>query len=445
MSVSPLARDFSIKNLLAYTLPSIFMMIFMSTYTIIDGVFVAQLVGEDALAAINIVFPLFGIVFAVSLMFATGGNAIIARALGEGKVEEANQFLTVIYIVGGALGIIISTLGFVFTDQALGSLGASDTLFPYTKDYLLSLCYFVVPIIYQVFAQTFFVTAGKPLYGFIICAIGGTTNILLDYILIAPNICNLGIAGAGYATGIGNAIPGILGLFYFTFNKKSILRFVKPKFNIKLLLFSMYNGMSELVNSIALSITTIMFNFILMGLAGEAGVAAISVILYIQQFQTSLYFGYTIGVSPIISFKFGEGNRNSLNKIVKQSFIIVTVSSLLIIAATLLLVDTAVSIFIDKASPTFEMAKIGLLFFMPSYIFMGFNIFISSMFTALSNGKISATLSVCRSLVFIVLMLLILPNILGIYGVWLAIPVAEMLSAGLGIYAFKKNKSVYGY
>ncbi len=445
MKVNPLSKDFSIKSLLGYTLPSIFMMIFMSTYTIIDGVFVAQMVGEDALAAINIVFPLFGIVFAVALMFSTGGNAIIARFLGEGKEKEANQFFTVLYIVGGILGVIISTLGFLFPEKTLSLLGASDDLFQYTKDYMLSLCFFVTTIIFQVFAQTFFVTAGKPMYGFIVSVLGGITNIILDYIFIAPNIGNLGIAGAGFATGIGNSIPGIIGLFYFTFNKKSVLKFVKPKINFKLIWFAIYNGMSELVNSLALSITTIMFNFILMGLAGDAGVAAISVILYIQQFQTSIYFGYTMGVSPIISYKFGERNTKALRKLVKQSFIIISASSIMIIVATLLFVDEAVSIFITKSSPTFNMAKTGLVLFMPSYLFMGFNIFITSMFTALSNGKISATLSICRSLIFIVLMLIILPYAFGINGVWLAIPVAEMLAIGLGIYAFKRNKTIYGY
>ncbi len=442
---NPLSKNFNMKSLLSYTLPSVFMMVFMSTYTIIDGVFVANLVGEDALAAINIVFPLFGIVLAISLMFATGGNAIIARFLGEGREKEGKQFFTVLYIIGAVLGILLSVLGFAFPEQTLEMLGVSDTLYPYAKDYLLSLCAFAAPVIFQVFAQSFFVTTGKPMLGFGVCVMGGISNIILDFIFISPEICNFGIAGAGLATGIGNAIPGIFGIFYFLFNKKSNLHFVKPKLNLKLLAFSIYNGMSELVNSLALSITTIMFNFILLDIAGDAGVAAISVILYIQQFQTAIYFGYTIGVSPVISYKYGAGDKPALKKLMKQSFLIVSTASVIIIGVTLLFVNQAVSIFISADSSTFEMAKIGLLMFTPSYLFMGFNIFISSMFTAFSNGKISATISVLRSLILIVIMLLVLPIFLGIYGVWLAIPVAELLAIIASIIFYKKKKEFYGY
>ncbi len=442
---NPLAKQFTMKALLAYTMPSVFMMIFMSTYTIIDGMFVANIVGEDALAAVNIVFPLFGIIFAVSLMFATGGNAIIARLLGAGNAKEANEFLSVLYILGALLGVIISVLGFSFPDQTLGLLGVNDALYPYARDYLLSLCAFAAPVIFQVFAQSFFVTAGKPMLGFLVCIMGGVTNIVLDYIFISPNLLNLGIAGAGLATGLGNVLPGIFGLCYFLFNKNSNLRFALPKINLKRLIHSMGNGMSELVNSLALSITTMMFNFILLGLAGEEGVAAISVILYIQQFQTAIYFGYTIGVAPIIAYKYGKDDKNSLYKIMRQSLLLITVASALIIVVTILFMEDAVSIFISQDSPTFDMAKTGLLLFMPSYLFMGYNVFTSSMFTAFSNGKVSAIISILRSLVFIVLMLMILPNVFGLNGVWLAIPVAEMLSFFVSLYFFRVGRAVYGY
>ncbi len=445
MNSNPLAKNFTMKNLLAYTLPSVFMMLFMSTYTIIDGVFVANLVGEDALAAINIVYPLFGIVIAVGLMFSTGGNAIIARLLGEGKPKEANEFFTVLYVIGAVIGIVLTILGFAFPNETLRFLGTSETLYPYAMDYLLSLCVFAAPIIFQVFTQCFFITAGKPMIGFLTCVAGGISNIIFDYIFISPNMFDMGIAGAGFATGIGNAIPGVFGLFYFALNKNSNLHFVAPKLKIKQLLFSVQNGMSELVNTLSLSITTIMFNYILMDLVGDAGVAAISVILYIQQFQTAIYFGYTIGVAPVIAYKFGARDNTALKKLMKQSFIIVSAASVLIIIVTLVFINQAIAIFISPSSSTFEMAKIGLLMFTPSYLFMGYNIFISSMFTALSNGKVSALLSTCRSLVFIIAMLLLLPLLFGIYGVWLAIPVAEFLAVGMGFFAYRKYKKYYNY
>ncbi len=445
MSKSPLSKNFSMRSLLAYTIPSIFTMVFMSTYTIIDGVFVSRLVGEDALAAVNLIMPLMGIVMAVGLMFATGGNAVIAKFMGEGKTQQAREFLTIIFIIGTILGLICSIVVFAFPHQTLSLLSISESLYSYAYDYMLSLAGFAVPVFFLVFVQSFFITAGKPTLGFILSISGGITNIILDYFFISPNFLDLGIAGAGLATGIGNSVPGVLGFFYFMFHRKGILHFVKPRLKIKTLLQSIFNGTSELIGSLATSITTMLFNFILLNLVGDAGVAAISVILYIQMFQSAIYIGYTIGVSPIISYKYGENNKSALHKIMRQSFIIVGVASALVIVLTLMFSEQAVAIFIAKDSSTFAMAQEGLLMFLPSYIFMGFNLFFSAMFTSLSNGKVSAIISIMRSLLFIVISLLILPQIFGLIGVWIAVPVAEFLSIGISLYFYYKGKKVYGY
>ncbi len=442
---SPLAKNFSMTELLKYTMPSMFMMIFMSTYSIIDGVFVSAFVGESALAAVNLVMPLLGIVMAIGLMFATGGNAVIAKLLGQGKQREAQEFLTVIYIIGCILGILLTAVVLIFPNELLSLLNVSDNLYSITKDYMLSLAGFLTPVFFMVFIQSFMITAGHPMFGLLLSLAGGITNIVLDYIFISPNLLNMGITGAGLATGIGNALPGIIGFFYFIFNKKCVLHFVKPKLDIKTLGQSMFNGSSELVGSLATSITTMMFNFILMNLVGDAGVAAISVIIYIQMFQSAIYVGYTIGVAPIIAFKYGEENHNGLHKVIIQSLKIVSVASILVIILSVLFADEAVSIFISRESTTFEMAKNGLLLFLPAYLFMGFNIFFSAMFTSLSNGKVSATISVLRSLVFIVIALLILPQVFNLNGVWVAVPVAEFLAIIVSFYFYKKNKSHYQY
>ncbi len=442
---SPLARDFNMKGLLKYTMPSIVMMVFMSTYSIIDGIFVSVFIGEGALASVNLVMPLIGVVMAVGLMFATGGNAIIAKLLGQGKQREAQEFLTVIYIIGGVLGVGLSGIVLFFPDELLNLLTISDTLYSLTKEYLLSLAIFLVPVFFLVFIQSFMVTAGHPVLGLALSLIGGITNIILDYILISPVMFNMGIAGAGLATGIGYALPGGIGFFYFLFNRKGALHFVKPKLNIKMLTKAMFNGSSELVGSLATSITTLMFNFILMSMVGDAGVAAISVILYIQMFQTAIYTGYTLGVSSIIAFKFGEENYYGMHKVIMQSFKIISVVSIAVVILTLMFSNEAVSIFIEKESATFEMARNGLLLFLPAYLFMGFNIFFSALFTSLSNGQVSATISVLRCLVFIVIALLILPQIFKLNGVWLAVPVAEFLASGVSVYFYKKNKVKYHY
>ncbi len=442
---SPLANNFNMGALLKYTLPSMLMMLFMSTYSIIDGVFVSAFVGESALAAVNLIMPLLGIVLAVGLMLATGGNAVIANFLGQGRKREAQEFLTVIYIIGGIIGFVLTAIVVVFPDELLNLLNVSDSLYSLSKDYMLSLSGFLIPVFFMVFIQSFMVTAGHPAFGLILSLAGGITNIILDYVFISPNLLDLGIAGAGLATGIGNALPGVIGFFYFIFNRNCALHFVKPKLNLKTLGQSIFNGSSELVGSLATSITTLMFNFILLNIAGDAGVAAISVILYIQMFQNAIYSGYTLGVSPIIAFKYGEKNHSGLHKVIIQSFKVISVASLLVIALTLLLSNQAVGIFISRDSTTFEMAKNGLLLFAPAYLFMGFNLFFSAMFTSLSNGRVSATISVLRSLVFIIIALLILPQILGLNGVWLAVPIAECLAILVSIYYYKKNKKIYHY
>ncbi len=445
MMENRLAAQFDWKGLLRYTLPSVCMMVFMSTYTIVDGIFVANLVGEDALAAINLIFPLFGLAMAVALMFSTGGNAVIGKWMGEGRDAEARRFLSTLYIVGGSLGLLLSICGFAFTDSILASLGATDDLYPYAKDYLYSLAGFAVPVIFSVYTQSFFVTAGKPMLGFAVCVMGGVSNMVLDYLLISPRFFDLGIAGAGLATGIGNALPGLFGLLYFGMQRKGTLYFEKPLFALRTLGQSMYNGLSELVGSLAMAVTTMLFNFILLDLVGDSGVAAISVILYIQQMQTAMYIGYTLGVSPILAYKYGAQDRAALHRTVRQSFIIMAVMSGIIIVATLLLSEQAVGVFLARDSQTFAMAKQGLLLFLPAFLFMGVNVFLSSMFTALSNGRVSAILSMGRTLVFLVAALLVLPQFFELVGVWIAVPVAEALALLVGIYFYRKHRKKYGY
>ncbi len=442
---SPLARNFNMSALLKYTMPSMLMMVFMSTYSIIDGVFVSAFVGESALAAVNLVMPLIGIIMAVGLMFATGGNAVIAKFLGQGKQKEAREFLTVIYIIGGMLGGVLTTIVLFFPDEILQILNVSESLYSITKDYMLSFAGFFIPIFYMAFIQSFMVTAGHPMFGLVLSLAGGITNIILDYVLISPDLFDIGIVGAGLATGIGYALPGVIGFFYFIFNRKCILHFVKPKLEIQTLAQSMFNGSSELVGSLATSITTLMFNFILLSMVGDAGVAAISVILYIQMFQNAIYSGFTLGVSPIIAFKYGEENHEGLRKVIVESLKVVLVASIIVIVLTLIFSNEAIGIFISETSSTFEMARNGLLLFLPAYLFMGFNIFFSAMFTSLSNGKVSAIISVLRSLVFIVISLVILPQVFNLNGVWLAVPVAEFLSVIVSFYLYKRNKSRYQY
>ena len=440
-----LAKDFNTKSLIKYIFPTILMMVFMSTYTIVDGLFVANLVGEEALAAVNIVWPAFNIILAIGLMLATGGTAVMGRLMGEGKITEARSFLSVLYIVAIAFGVILTTIFLIFPDKIVTLLGVNETLFPYAIDYFISLSCFSTSFFLQMYVQAFFVLAGKPILGFTTCFLGGITNIVLDYIFIAPSMFNLGITGAGLATGIGNCVPGIFGLVYFICKRKGTLYFQKPVLKTKILFQSMFNGMSELVSQLSTAITTLLFNVILLELSGESGVASISVILYIQMLQVSIYFGYAIGIAPIISYKYGANDSSGLKNILHISFKFIAIASALVIIFSLIWGEFAISIFISKTSETFAMAVHGLKLFSISYLFMGINVFMSSMFTALSNGKVSAILSLTRTLIFLVGSLLVLPYFLHLNGVWLAVPLAELLAFGLSIYYFKKENRDYRF
>ena len=440
-----LGTNFNIKSLMKYVFPTILMMIFMSTYTIVDGLFVANLVGEDALAAVNMVWPTFSIVLAIGLMLATGSTAVMGKLMGEGKSKEARSFLSILYIVAAILGLVFTVAFLIFSDEIIRLLGVNDDLYQLAMDYLITLSFFNILFFLQVFVQSFFVLAGKPLLGFGICFLGGITNIILDFVFISPDMLDLGIAGAGLATGLGNTFPAIFGLLYFSFCRKGTLYFGKPILKIKVLFQSMFNGMSELVSQLALGITTLLFNMILLDLVGKSGVASISVIMYIQMLQTAIYFGYAMGVAPIISFKYGAKDIKGLKTVLNISFIFIAIVSALVIVFSLLLGELAVRIFIDRSSETFAMAVNGLKIFSIAYLFMGSNVFMSSLFTALSNGRVSAILSLSRTLVFLIGALLILPYFLHLNGVWLAVPLAELLAFILSIYYYKKGKLTYGF
>ncbi len=443
MENNKLSRQFTTKTLLLYALPTILMMIFMSSYTTIDGIFVSEFVGENALAAINIVYPAYGLTWSLGLMFATGANAIIGKFLGEKKEELAKQFFTLIYLVGIVASILLAGVLIIFIEPILELLKTSELLYPYAKDYLFTFSFFIPMAFLQVFTQTFFISAGKPILGFVSCLAGGITNIILDYVFL--DLLSMGISGAAIATGLGFCVPGIFGIVYFAVKRNSPLCFVKPKWEGKRLLSSVVNGSSEFVTNVAASITTFLFNAILLDLASESGVTSITVILYVQMLQAAIYGGYSFGVSSVISYKYGSMDKLQLQKITRVSFRFIAIASVVVIAFSFIFADFAVSLFVDPESSTYPMTLNGFRLFAFAYIFMGFNIFTSTLFTSLSNGKISALLSILRTLVFTVICLLTLPNIIGINGVWLAVPLAEALTFIFSMIFYKWGKSIYHY
>lgn len=438
-----LSKKFTFWSLLKFTAPTIIMMVVMSLYTMVDGVFVSNLIGENALSAVNIVFPVTSIIIGIAVMFATGGSAVIARKMGEGKGQEAKENFSLIVAVGVTIGIVMLALVLIFINPIIKALGATATLHDYAYDYLKILIVFTPFAILQILFQIFFVTAGEPKLGLFATIAGGIANIILDYIFIVP--LNMGIAGAALATGIGYSITAVFGLFYFALNKKGTLYFTKLKFDRKVLVESCFNGSSEMVTNLATAVTTFLFNIIMIKYLGENGVAAITVVLYSQFLLTAVYLGFSTGVAPVLSYNYGEENSTEIKKVFKISMIFIGISSILIFALSIILSPNIVSIFVKMESEVFNIAMNGFLIFAISYLFTGFNIFAASMFTAFSNGKVSAIISFVRTFVFIILGIVLLPQLMGVDGIWLAVPFAEVLTLVISVFYISKLKKVYKY
>ena len=437
-----LGRHFNGLALLKFTFPTIVMMIFMSLYTIIDGMFVSRFVGSNALSSVNIVYPFYGLVFAIGIMFATGGSALIAQKLGEGKTETARSYFSLFIGFCFILGTLLALLGNLFMTPIVHLLGASDVLVADCKIYLSTLLYFAPAAILQVLFQTYFVTAGKPHLGMVLTIIAGVTNAILDFVFIV--LLKFGIQGAALATGIGQLIPTIIGLIYFSFVKKG-LYFVIPKWEGGAIVKACINGSSEMVSNLALSITTYLFNLMMLRLAGEDGVAAITIVLYGQFLFSSLYLGFSMGAAPIISYNYGSQNQSELQNVTKLCKHFIIASSILITVLAASFSKIVVRLFVPLGSNTYDLAAHGFLLFALSYLFQGYNIFASSLFTALSNGKTSALISFIRTFLFIIVSLFTLPFLIGIDGIWLAIPVAELAAFILSLYCIKKYRCQYHY
>ena len=420
MSTS-ISRNFSPWDLLKFAAPSIIMMVFMSLYTIVDGMFISRFVGSNALSSLNIVFPVINVAIAISTMLGTGGNAIISKYLGEFRDEDARKALTQFTVLCLGFSFLLMLLSLPNLTLISRFLGSSEILLADCRVYLGVSMLFAPAAMLQGLFQSYFVTAGKPGLGLWLMIGAGIFNVVFDYVLIVP--CQMGIAGAALATGIGQCIPALFGLFFFLCSKGE-LHFCKFTFHMKEILSACYNGSSEMVSQLANAIITYLFNIIMMQLVGEHGVAAITILLYGQFLFNAFYLGFTIGISPIVGFQYGAGDKQKLRNIYHTSFLFVAVSSVFMAVIAIVLSPTIVTIFTDDPA-TYELAAAGFRLFAINFLFSGISITSSGFLTALSNGTISAVISFCRTLGFIVLSLLILPKFLGITGAWIAIPVAE--------------------
>ena len=426
---TPLNQQFTPWALLKFAFPSIIMMIFMSLYTIVDGIFISRFLGSNALSSLNIVFPVINVVIAIPTMLGTGGNAIISKYLGEGRDRDARECLTQLTVIGLAISLLLLVLTPIFLTPLCRALGSTDVLLADCRAYLSVSLLFAPACMLQTLFQSYLVTAGMPALGLFLTIGAGILNAVLDYVLIL--VFPMGITGAAIATGIGQSVPAVVGLFYFLLSRKG-LYFTRFRLHPKELLMACYNGSSEMVTQLSNAVITFLFNLIMLDLAGENGVAAITILLYGQFLFNAFYLGFSIGISPIVGFQYGAGNRKQLRSIYRTSFLFVLASSVALTVIAVISSTPLVSVF-TRDPETFTLADAGFRIFAFNFLFSGFNIASSGFFTALSNGRVSAIISFLRTLVFIVLSLLTLPRFFGITGAWLAIPVAEFLTLVLAL------------
>lgn len=402
------------------------MMICTSVYSIVDGLFVSNFVGKTPFAALNLVMPLLMGLSTLGFMFGTGGSAVVAITLGEGKKELANQYFSMLVYTTIGVGIVMAAIGIIFIRPVAIAMGATEELIEYCVIYarisMISLPGFMLQILFQ----SFFVTAEKPGLSLRMSLLSGLTNVVLDFLFIV--VFHWGIAGAAAATAAGELLGGFIPILYFARENSSLLRLTGTSFYGKVLLRTCTNGLSELMTNISSSIVNMLYNFQLMRFAGADGVAAYGVIMYANFIFSAIYIGYSIGSAPVVGYHYGAGNAPELKNLVGKSLRIISAAGLILTCLAELLAYPLTRIFVGYDTVLFELTRHGFRIYALAFLINGFNIWGSGFFTALGNGIISAAISFLRTLVFQVSIVIILPIFLGVDGIWLALVIAEGLA-----------------
>ncbi len=440
-----LSDHFTYKRLIRFTLPSIVMMVFTSIYGVVDGFFVSNFAGKTPFAAVNLIIPFIMIVATVGFMFGTGGTAIVAKAFGEGDSERANRYFSLFVYVAFGLGVIIAVLGFIFIRPISILLGAQGELLEncvvYARIILVALPFYVCQLLFQ----SFFVTAEKPHLGLAVTVSSGLTNMVLDAVLVMLLPGPYKLAGAAVATAMSQVVGGVVPLFYFFRKNSSILRLQKTSMDLRAILQACVNGSSEFMSNVSMNLVGMLYNIQLLAYAGEDGVAAYGVMLYVSMVFSAAFIGYSIGTAPIVGYHDGARNCAELHGLLHKSLGMIGLFGLLMVAAAQLLAVPLARLFVGYDAGLLELTVNGFRIFALSFLFMGFAIFGSGFFTALNDGVTSAIISFLRTLVFQVAAVQLLPRLLGIQGIWWSIVVAEVMAVVLaGIFLLVKRRR-YGY
>lgn len=438
-----LSDHFDTKKLLRFTLPSIAMMIFTSIYGVVDGFFVSNYTGKIPFAAVNLIMPFLMILGTVGFMFGTGGSAIVAKTMGEGDKERANRYFSLFIYFSTAVSAVLAMLGIIFLEPVSVLLGAEGEMVEncvrYGRIILLALPFFVL----QLEFQSFFVTAERPNLGLVSTIISGVTNMVLDWLLVA--VFSMGLEGAAAATAISQAVGGIFPLIYFLSDNNSLLRLGKTNFSGRTIIKACINGSSEFMSNISMSLIGMLYNIQLLSYAGENGVAAYGVMMYVNMIFAAAFIGYSIGVAPVVGFHDGAGNHDELKGILRRSIRLIAVLSVCMTIAAQLLAVPLAQLFVGYDSALMDLTVTAFRICGFCYLFMGFAIFSSGFFTALNDGVTSAVISFLRTLVFQCAAVLLLPLVWKINGVWSSIVVAEFMAVVLSIVFLIIKRKKYHY
>lgn len=438
-----LSDHFTYKKLFRFVLPSIGMMIFTSIYGMVDGFFISNFVGKTSFAAVNLIIPCTIVFGAVGFMISSGGNAIVAKSLGEGKREQANKWFSMLIYLTILVGAVLSVLGVIFIRPLAHLLGADDTLIGDCVTYGRIMLISLVPFMLQIFFQTFFVTAEKPQLGLAFTLLSGVTNMGLDALFMA--VFHFGVVGAAAATAIAQCVGGIIPLIYFARKNSSILRLVKARFESGAIMKSCFNGFSEFLSQVSGAFVSMIYNVQLLHFAGENGVAAYGAIMYVDFIFVAIFVGYSVGSAPVIGYNYGAQNHAELRNMYKKSMTIMVIVGILMLAFAQIIAKPLAVIYVGYDRELFDITIHGFRIFSWVYLICGINIFASGFFTALNNGAVSAIISFLRTIIFKVSAVLILPNFIGIDGIWVSVVLADLLAVIISLIFLITKRKKYKY
>ena len=430
------------SRIIRFTLPSIAMMVFTSTYTIVDGAFISNLISTDALAAVNLLMPLWSMMTGLGFMLSTGGSAYVSNLFGQGRYDEGRASFTLIMIGGTLLCALLAIIGFLFAEPLVKLLGADDVLLDYTEGYLLAFLPFAVFFVIQFLSSQFLVVAGRPGIALALAVTGGFTNISLDYLLIG--VLDMGVTGAAVASGMSSLIPSAVGIAFFC-SKRSTVHFVRPCRRMSVIAKTCSNGVSEMVSELSNGITTLCYNLVMMSYIGADGVSAIAILSYVQFLALSIIIGYSNGIAPVMSFDHGAGDREGKRNVFRTSMIFVSLISVAVFALLELFSRGIAGLFASASDSVMDITADGAVIFSFGFIFMGVNLYVSSLFTSLSSGLISAIISALRSFVLLAPLIVLLPMAFGIDAVWFAVPIAELATYAVSWFLILRYNGRYGY